>query len=194
MGICGSKNETGAVELNKKNSKGLKSTMGANTKLTDQEAWAQVNKLWAEKKLKKEESMSFQAATPFIVDYIKKVKGVQKVDEGLVLSIFNEIDEDGNQSLDQKEMFEFIKKQEFKEPNAPATLQKKKTLTQTNTQAKTTKASDKKAASIYDAILKKVKETEGDLGAFPIKIPAKDKLQAFEEDEAVYEGERDQHK
>ena len=48
---------------------------------------------------------------------------------GLVLSIFNEIDEDGNQSLDQKEMFEFIKKQEFKEPNAPATLQKKKTLT-----------------------------------------------------------------
>lgn len=59
MGICGSKNESGAIELNKKNSKALKSTMGASTKLTDQEAWAQVNKLWAEKKLKKEESMSF---------------------------------------------------------------------------------------------------------------------------------------
>ena len=27
-----------------------------------------------------------------------------------------------------------------------------------------------------------------------MKIPAKEKLQAFEEDEAVYEGERDQHK
>ena len=69
--------------------------------------------------------MSFEMATPFITDYIKKVKGVQKIDEGLVLSIFNEIDEDGNQSLDQKEMFDFIKKQEFKEPNAPEALKKK---------------------------------------------------------------------
>lgn len=48
-----------------------------------------------------------------------------------MLSIFNEIDEDGNQSLDQKEMFDFIKKQEFKEPNAPEGLKKKKTLTET---------------------------------------------------------------
>ena len=64
-------------------------------------------------------------------------------------------------------------------------------MTQTNTQAKATKASDKKAASIYDAVLKRVKAQEKELGKFPVKIPAKDKLQAFDEDEAVYEGERD---
>ena len=124
--------------------------------------------------------MSFEMATPFITEYIKKVKGVQKIDEGLVLSIFNEIDEDGNQSLDQKEMFDFIKKQEFKEPNAPEALKKKHTLTQTNEQAKVkVNVSDKKAESIYDATMKMVKEAEKNLGVFPIKdIPAKTKLSA----------------
>ena len=131
-------------------------------------------------------------ATPFITDYIKKVKGVQKIDEGLVLSIFNEIDEDGNQSLDQKEMFDFIKKQEFKEPNAPEALKKKQTLTQTKgtVQAKISTES-KKAPSIYDQVMKRIKEAEDKLGAYPDKIPAKTKLSATEDDDAVYEGERD---
>ena len=32
------------------------------------------------------------------------------------MHIFNEIDEDGNQTLDRQEMFEFVKKKDFKEP------------------------------------------------------------------------------
>ena len=162
----------------------------SSTKLTDQEAWAQVNKLWDQKKLKKTEAMSFEMATPFITEYIKRVKGVQKIDEGLVLSIFNEIDEDGNQSLDQKEMFDFIKKQEFKEPNAPEGLKKKHTLTGANATAKVKVNTDTKVSSIYDDVMKKVKESEADLDAFPCTIPAKTKLSATEDDDAVYEGER----
>ena len=50
------------------------------------------------------------------------------VDDGLIMQIFNEIDEDGNQSLERKEMFDFIKKQEFKEPNTPAPLQRIMTI------------------------------------------------------------------
>ena len=64
--------------------------------------------------------MSFEMATPFITDYIKKVRGEKKIDEGMVRQIFNEIDEDGNQTLDQQELFNFIIKQEFKDPNAPS--------------------------------------------------------------------------
>ena len=66
--------------------------------------------------------MDIEKARPFIESYIKQVKGVDRIDPGLVMSIFNEIDEDGNQSLDRNEMFQFIKKQEFKEPNQPAPL------------------------------------------------------------------------
>ena len=33
------------------------------------------------------------------------------------MQIFNEIDEDGNQSLDRNEMFNFIKKKDFRDPN-----------------------------------------------------------------------------
>ena len=36
------------------------------------------------------------------------MKGVPEVDEGLVLQIFDEIDVDGNNTIDQKEMFDFI--------------------------------------------------------------------------------------
>ena len=49
-------------------------------------------------------------------DYIKEIKNVDSVDEGLFMHIFNEIDEDGNQTLDRQEMFEFVKKKDFKEP------------------------------------------------------------------------------
>ena len=59
--ICaGAKDQPTGVELNKKNSKSITTSMGTtSTKLSDAEAWAHVNKLWAEKKLKKEDSMSF---------------------------------------------------------------------------------------------------------------------------------------
>ena len=50
------------------------------------------------------------------------------VDDGLIMQIFNEIDEDGNQSLDKQEMFDFLKRVDFKEPNVPAPLMKTKTL------------------------------------------------------------------
>ena len=59
--ICGgAKDQSAGVELSKKNSKAITTSMGTtSTKLSDAEAWAHVNKLWAEKKLKKEDSMSF---------------------------------------------------------------------------------------------------------------------------------------
>ena len=49
--------------------------------------------------------MTFEVATPFITNYIKEIKGAKKIDAGEVRQIFNEIDEDGNGTLDQDEMF-----------------------------------------------------------------------------------------
>ena len=77
--------------------------------MTAEEAQERVDELWKKTGLKPEDTMTLDVARPFILDYIKEVKGVSKVDEGLVMQIFNEIDGDGNQSLDQKEMFDFIK-------------------------------------------------------------------------------------
>ena len=57
-------------------------------------------------------------------NYIKEIKNVDSVDEGLLMHIFNEIDEDGNQTLDRQEMFEFVKKKDFKEPQTPAPLER----------------------------------------------------------------------
>ena len=88
-------------------------------------------------------------ATPFITDYIMKVRGEKKIDEGMVRQIFNEIDEDGNQTLDQQELFNFIVKQEFKDPNAPQDQLKVKTLGNANALTPRNYSSDKKANSIY---------------------------------------------
>ena len=129
MGCCNDGSNAQGTTLDKGNKGKLVSNMGS-TKITDKEAWAHVDSLWKQKGLKNEESMSHEAARPFIESYIKSVKKVDKVDDGLIMQIFNDIDEDGNQSLDRKELFDFIKKQDFKEPNTPAPMQKKKTFTQ----------------------------------------------------------------
>ena len=87
--------------------------------MSDEQVRARVEELWAENELQSEQSMTLQMAQPFIEEYIKEVKGIQKVEFGLVMQIFNEIDGDGNQALDQQEMFDFIKNQEFKDSNVP---------------------------------------------------------------------------
>ena len=40
--------------------------------------------------------MKLDTARPFMEEYIKEVKNVDSVNEGLFMSIFNEIDEEGN--------------------------------------------------------------------------------------------------
>ena len=45
--------------------------------------------------------MGLDSARPFMEEYIKEIKNVDSVDEGLLMHIFNEIDEDGNQTLDR---------------------------------------------------------------------------------------------
>ena len=55
--ICGSSNDA-PITIDKKTSSSLKSKTSTK-KVTDAEAWAQVNKLWAQKKLKKTDAMSF---------------------------------------------------------------------------------------------------------------------------------------
>ena len=101
--ICGSANDQTITIDGKVKQLGKKSS--TSTKITDDEAWAHVRKLWMQKKLKKDEAMTFEVATPFITNYIKEIKGTKKIDAGEVRQIFNEIDEDGNGTLDQDEMF-----------------------------------------------------------------------------------------
>ena len=76
--------------------------------LTDIEAWKKVDQLWEAHGLGKTDTMGLDQARPFMENYIKEIKNVDSVDEGLFMHIFNEIDEDGNQTLDRQEMFEFV--------------------------------------------------------------------------------------
>ena len=87
--------------------------------MTEEEAQARVDALWAKCDLKSRDSMTLEKATPFIQEYMREMKGVKEVDSGLVMQIFNEIDADGNQTIDQREMFNFIKNQEFRDSNLP---------------------------------------------------------------------------
>ena len=92
--------------------------------MTDIEAWRRVDQLWNQHGLDKSATMGLDLARPFMENYIKEIKNVDSVDEGLLMHIFNEIDEDGNQTLDRQEMFEFVKKKDFKEPQTPAPLER----------------------------------------------------------------------
>ena len=134
-------------------------------------------------------------ATPFITDYIKQVRGEKKIDEGMVRQIFNEIDEDGDQTLDQCELFNFIKRQDFKDPNAPSDQLKVKTLSGASALTPRNYSSDIKANSIYDAVMIKLRIAQKEMGAIEMEILPKSKCTAYEEDGGnVYEGQRDMHK
>ena len=86
----------------------------------DKDAWGEVDAIWKRHNLQKDDSMSIELAIPHIEAYIKKLKVVDNIDRGLIMSIFNEIDEDGNQCLDRNEMYHFIRKAGLKEPNQPS--------------------------------------------------------------------------
>ena len=123
MGCCNSSEHTFDKPTSRKRMAKLLNSM------SEEEIRARVEELWAENKLESEQSMTLQMAQPFITEYIKEVKGIQKVEFGLIMQIFNEIDGDGNQALDQQEMFDFIKNQEFKDSNIPqATIKRQKSL------------------------------------------------------------------
>ena len=64
--------------------------------MTEVEAWKRVDRLWQKHGLEKTETMKLDTARPFMEEYIKEVKNIESVDEGLFMSIFNEIDEEGN--------------------------------------------------------------------------------------------------
>jgi len=115
--LCG--DGSSAPEMNKK---------AGRPKLTDNQAWKEVNDLWAEHGLKENEHMNIELARPFITAYVKEVKGEKKIDDGLITQIFNDIDEDDSMSIDRTELFTFIKKRDFKPPNQVAVVKAKKTM------------------------------------------------------------------
>ena len=175
--------------------------MNAPTKITEKEAWEHVDNLWQKHNLKNEEPLTLELARPFIESYIKSVKKVSTIDDGLVLQIFNEIDDDGNQSLDRKEMFDFIMKQDFKEPNTPAPLMKKQTMNEST--LKTKKAADviakKKSAeqsrsnkpSIYKEAMNHIEGCSASITPLPLKAPPQDKLHVYDDGEdTIYEGKK----
>ena len=91
-------------------------------------------------------------------------------------------------------MFNFIVKQEFKDPNAPQDQLKVKTLGNANALTPRNYSSDKRANSIYDAVMIKLRIAQKEMGAIEMEILPKTKLIAYEEDGDVYEGQRDEHK
>ena len=92
-------------------------------------------------------------------------------------------------------MFNFIIKQEFKDPNAPSDQLKVKTLSGASALTPRNYSSDTKANSIYDAVLIKLRIAQKEMGAIEMEILPKTQLVAYEEDGGnVYEGQRDMHK
>ena len=65
-------------------------------KISDIDAWRHVTELWSKHGLKKEEALKFENAKPFIEEYIETTGSANSVDESTIMSIFTEIDEDGN--------------------------------------------------------------------------------------------------
>ena len=57
--------------------------------MTDIEAWKKVNQLWSSHGLEKTDTMGLDSARPFMEEYIKEIKNVDSVDEGLLMHIFN---------------------------------------------------------------------------------------------------------
>ena len=96
--------------------------------IPDAEIEKRVDELWKKEGLEETGSLTLEKARPFIEAYLKSTRNIVKVDDGLIMQIFNEIDEDGNQALDRREMYDFMKRVDFKEPNAPAPLPKLKTM------------------------------------------------------------------
>ena len=85
---------------------------------------------------------------------MREMKDVKEVDLGLVMQIFNEIDADGNQTIDQREMFNFIKNQEFRDSNLPEqSLKRQNSLVQMN-KGKTHRKPDGKEVPSILAIAK----------------------------------------
>ena len=84
MGCCNNAENEG-VHMEKKNSRQIVSSMRAEKKITEKEAWEQVNNLWEKHNLKKEDPLTLDLARPFIESYIKSVKKVNSIDDGLVL-------------------------------------------------------------------------------------------------------------
>lgn len=55
-------------------------------------------------------------------------KNVESVSDDQIAQIFNDIDADGNQSIDRKEMFEFLKRMDSTETKATAPFMKKMSM------------------------------------------------------------------
>ena len=75
--------------------------------------------MWKKNNLKNEESLDFDRAKPFIEKWLKEHGGVKEVDEAMITQTFLDMDADGNQNIDRDEMFEFIKKKDFKAQQKP---------------------------------------------------------------------------
>ena len=86
---------------------------------SDEEVQRRVDELWAQHNLKPEEALDLDRAKPYIENFLKVDLKQEGIEDRELSSIFNSIDTDGNQALEQKELFDFIKNQNFKLPNIP---------------------------------------------------------------------------
>ena len=81
-----------------------------------------MDSFWEKHGLEKDQSMPRDQAMPILEGHLKTVNNILHIEESLINSVFNNMDNVGNQSIDRKEMFEFLTQQNFKIPREIASL------------------------------------------------------------------------
>ena len=166
MGACCGNEDP--VQMRKDRKKQIASMQSG---ISDADAWRQVNELWQKKGLKKTDALDMEEARPFITSYVQNALNQQHVDEGTITQIFNEIDEDGNQSLDRQEMFNFIKNTNFTAPNEPAKILKKKTKSMAQLEDGTNPLAKGARLTVYDDAKRRVAAASIEIGTLKFKMP-----------------------
>ena len=89
---CECAKERDPVVLNNKNTHKLKQ----RKIVLEQDAWKQVDSFWETHSLAFDESMPKEQAIPILEAHIKTMNNISFIDESLINSVFNSMDNDGN--------------------------------------------------------------------------------------------------
>ena len=75
----------------------------------DFELWQKVDSLWIKHGLSRDEGLDMQKAIPLLKEINRQLNKQSEPTEEQISQIFNQIDEDGNQSIERDELFNFLK-------------------------------------------------------------------------------------
>ena len=75
----------------------------------DFELWQKVDSLWSKHGLAPNDGLDMQKAIPLLKEINRQLNKHSEPTEDQINQVFNQIDEDGNQSIERDELFNFLK-------------------------------------------------------------------------------------